>query len=260
MVSFSSVFQWATTPAFALEVALVFVAFKRRVYKRLTFFFLYSVLLLVSEIGQEWVSYTPWFYSGSYLYVFWSTQFVLSFLRLITIAEIARRSLRGYPAVWTFAWRTLSVAALLLMSWTTYSAIKYFHHFRRFLAVPGQRFEFMQAVLLLLLLFLGVYYRVWISLFYRLILTGICIYSSVLVANNQILLLNKLPADSIFGYIRRGSFLVPMIIWTYAVWRWGGAPETPPELIPQTTYDDLSPEIHNRLRELNDKLDKLRKR
>jgi len=254
MVSFSAIYQWASSPIDILEVTLLVVACRRRLYKRLAFFFAYVVLVPVWEIGEWWVSFTPWFYSVSYGYVFWSTQFVLSLLRLLTIGEIARRSLRGYPAVWTFAWRALSIAALLLFSWTTYSAFQYAHHFRRFLAIGGQRFEFMQAILLLLLLFLGVYYRVQVSRLYRWILIGICIYSSVQIANNQFLLLNKLSADSIFTYIRRGSFIAPVAIWTYAVWRWGNTPAQPPELISQSAYDKISPEIHDRLRELNDKL------
>jgi hypothetical protein len=201
-----------------------------------------------------WVSYLPYYNSAGYRYVYWSSQFLLSALRLLTIAEIARRSLRDYPAVWALAWRTLSVAALFLLSWTSYSAIQQLHHFRRFLAVPGQRLESMEAILLLVVLFLGVYYRVRISPLYRWILVGICIYSAIQVANNPILLLNKLAADSVFIYIRRGSFLLPLAIWTYAVWRWGASSTTPPDLISQERYDALSPEIHDRLRELNDKL------
>jgi hypothetical protein len=259
MLSFSAIYQWATAPTSILEVALVIIAWKRKLYRQLTFFFPYIILLPLTEIGQWWVSVTPWYYSESYSYVYWSAQFVLSLLRLLTIGEIARRSLRGYPAIWAFAWRTLSVVALLLLSWTTYSGFQNSHHFRKFLAIPGERFEFMQAILLLLLLSFGVYYRVQISRLYRWILIGICIYSSIQVADSQILFLNNPPADSIFSYIRRVSFMVPMAIWTYAVWRWGADSTTPPDLISQSQYDELSPQIHDRLRDLNDKLSKLRK-
>jgi hypothetical protein len=118
----------------------------------------------------------------------------------------------------------------------------------------------MQAILLLLLLALGVYYRVRISPLHRLILIGCCVYSSVQVANDQFLLINKIPVDSIFGDIRRGSFLVPVAIWTYAVWRHAKDSAPQPDRISQSTYDELSPPIHDRLRDLNGTLDKLRKR
>ena len=261
MVSFSSAFQWVTVPAnICLELALLFLSYKRRLWRQLIFFSAYIALIVPNEAFGWWVSYLPWFYSDGYRYTFWSIQFTFSLLRFLTIVEIARRSLRGYPAVWAFAWRTLSAATIVLLLWTTYSAIQFEHHFRRFVAVPGQRFEFMQAILLLLLLFLSLYYRVRISPFYRLILIGLGIYSAIQVANSQILLLNKLPADSIFNYIRRGSYLVPSAIWTYAVWRWDATTSQEPQLIPQTVYDDLSPQVHDRLRDLNDKSSKLIKR
>jgi hypothetical protein len=255
MLHFSSVFQWFMAPAdLCLEFAVLFIAFRRRLQTQLPIFSTYLILVTISEIMGWWVSFTPWFYSDRYLYVYWSYQFILSLLRLLTIAEIARRSLRGYPAVWTFGWRVLLATGLLLLSWTAYSATQSRHHIRRFVAVGGQRFELMQAILLLVLLLLGAYYRVQISQLYRSILIGICIYSAVQVANNQILFLNQLPADSIFGYIRRSSFLVALVIWTYAVWRWGASKQTEPQPITQTVYDDLAPQVHDHLRDLNDKL------
>jgi len=258
MANFSTVYGWMTEPiAVSLDLALLFISYRRKLWRQLKFFSAYVALLIPFEIAGWWISYLPWFYSAGYLYTFWSIQFAFSLLRFLTIAEIARRSLRGYPAVWAFAWRILSFATLGFLLWTTHSAIQYEHHFRRFLAVPGQRFELMQAILLLLFLFLGLYYRVQISPLYRLILIGLCVYSVIQVANDQILLLNKLPADSIFAYIRRGSFLVPSAIWTYAVWRWGASTALEPRLIPQAVYDELSPQVHDRLRDLNDKLSNL---
>lgn len=257
MVSFPSIFYWATVPLnFCLEFALLFLSFRRKLYRKLVFFFAYVVLLAVQEPVTWWVSYSPWYYSNAWGNTFWSIQFVLSLLRLLTIAEISRRSLRSYPAVWSLSWRVLSAVATLLMTWTAYSALRGPYYIRLFVAIGGRRFETMQAVLLLLLLFLGVYYGVRISQLYRLILIGICIYSAIQIATNQ-LLLAKIPADSIFEYIRRGSFLIPMAIWTYAAWRWGAASTAPPDLISQEKYDEMSPQIHDRLRDLNDKLSDL---
>jgi hypothetical protein len=45
-----------------------------------------------------------------------------------------------------------------------------------------------------------------------------------------------------------------LVIWAYAVWHWSGVPETPPKLISQAAYDDIYPQIHHRLRDLNFKL------
>jgi len=237
-----------------LELTLLYVAWRCRLYRHLVFFSAYIVLVTVQEFLGWWVSKIPWFHSSAYFYIFWSAQLVLSLIRLLTIAEIAKRSLRGYPAVWTLSWEILSAAGVILLSWATYSAIPYVHHPKKFIAVGGQHFELMQAILLLLVLILGVYYHVRVPALYRLILIGICIYSAVEVANSQLYLLNSKAAESIFGHIRQASYPISLTIWTYAVWRWGAASNTAPELISQGKYDELSPQIHDRLKELNDKL------
>jgi hypothetical protein len=257
MASFSSIFNWATGPLTAcLDFALLVLLIRRKLYRKLIFFSAYIVLLSAYEPVAWWISFLPWFNSLTWNTTFWSVQFILSLLRLLAIAEISRRSLIAYPAVWSLGWRVLSAAAAILLAWTAYSAFPGRHHFRIFMAVGFQRFETMQAILLLLLLFLGVYYRVQISHLYRRILIGICIYSAIQVAVNP-LLLAKIPADSVWQYTRRGSFVIPMVIWTYAVWRWGETPSAPPDLISQEKYDELSPQIHDRLKELNDKLSDL---
>ena len=254
MASFSSNVQLATEPLNnCLELGLLFSLVRNKLYRQLKFFSAYIVILCVLEPVGWWISFLPWFNSAAWSYTYWSIQLCLSTLRLLTIAEISRRSLIAYPAVWNFGWRLLSGAAAILLSWTAYSAFHSRHYIRIFVGAIGPRFEIMQATLLLLLLFLGVYYRVRISQLYRLILIGIFTYSAIEIANNP-LLLAKLPSDSVWEYVRRGSFLIPLVIWTYAVWRWGGTSSTPPDLISQEKYDELSPQIHDRLKELNDRL------
>jgi hypothetical protein len=255
MTSFSSVFQWATEPAIiCLYLGLIFFAITRRLDRQLKFFSVYIVIASLLEIFGWWATYSPWHSQSTYRYAYWSVQFVLSLLRLLTIAEISRRSLRGYPAVWAFASRLLITVAVILLAWTTSSAIGNVHHFRRFITAGDQRFECMQAILLLLVLAIGAYYHIEIPPLYRLILVGIGIYSAIQVANDQIAFLNT---SSVFDYIRRGTFPIALAIWTYAVWRWGSSPDAVPDRISQEKYDQLSPQIHDRLRELNDKLSDL---
>jgi hypothetical protein len=261
MVTFSSLLDWITTPAcYFLELTLLFISYKRKLYRLLVFFSVYIVLLNLYDALNEWVSFLPLFTTVAWNYVHWSVQFVFALLRLLTIAEISRRSLRGYPAVWAFAWRILSAAAMFLLSWAAYSAIQNVHHFRRILAVTGERFEFMQSILVILLLLLGAYYHVRIPPLFRWMLIGIGIYSAVQVTNDQFLLLRTPVADSIFVHLRHDIYPVPLAIWTYAAWRWGADSSTSPDRIPQSQYDDLSPQIYDRLEDLNDTLKRLGKR
>jgi hypothetical protein len=258
MVKFSSVFLWATAPTtICLELGLLFIAYRRRLYRQLVFFSAYIVVTTVAELGGWWVIYSPWHETERWRYVYWSLQFALSLLRLLTIAEISRRSLGKYPLVWTFASRFLAAVAAILLFWTARSAIQNLHHFRKFIMAGDQRFECMQAILLLVLLMVVVYYRVALSPLFRLVLIGIGIYSSLQVANDQLGIINVMQPNSILDYIRRGTYIIPLSMWVYAVWRWGANSNTQPKLLSQSAYDDLSPQIHDRLRELNDKLSDL---
>ena len=255
MATFSVVFACVNSTTLAcLYVVLLFFAFRRNLYQRLFFFTAYVILLVARDAAGLWVIHTSFYNLAAGLYIYWGSEFILTTLRLLTIAEISKRYLRGYPVVWAFALRLLTAVAVILLSWTAYSASQNVHHFRRFILVGDQRFEFMQAILLLLLFIIGIYYGLQISPLYRLILIGIGIYSSIQVADNQIGILHKMPPNSVFDYIRRGSFTVSLALWTYAVWRWAAVQDAKPKLISQATYDRLSPQLHDRLRELNDKL------
>jgi hypothetical protein len=261
MVTFSTLFVWVTAPAtFFLEFAFLFFAYRRKLYRQLLFLPVYVVSATASEVCGWAITYSSWYRSTAWLYFYWSVQFALSILRLLTIAEISLRTLRAYPAVWTFTSRLLTAAAATLMFWTIHSSIQNRQHFRVFILSGSLRFEFMQAVLLLLFLLLVTYYRVPLSPLYRLVLIGAGVYSSIQVAANQFGIIRGAPPNSVTDYIRRGTYMIPIAVWTYAAWRWGATSQTPPELIAQSTYDDLSPQIHDRLRELNDKLAKLSRR
>jgi hypothetical protein len=44
------------------------------------------------------------------------------------------------------------------------------------------------------------------------------------------------------------------MLWAWAIWRWADDSTVSPKLISQQSYDELSPQIHDRLRDLNDRL------
>jgi len=261
MTTFSTVFSWTVDSVFFLFYPIIlFFFFRRRLNRRLIFFAVYLVLLFIWAIVGLWISRTPIYSSHTWFEVYWSVEFALSILRLLTIAEISRRFLRAYPAVWALAAWLLSAAAIALLLWTIQSAIHNVHHIRRFILLGDQRFETMQAILLLLVLLIGVYYRMQIPLLYRFVLIGIGIYACIQVTNNPLGINQLILPNSPFDFIRRGSILISLGIWLYAIWRSPRIPDVRPELMSQATYDELAPQLHDRMRDLNDKLSRLIKR
>jgi hypothetical protein len=258
-VTFSSAFDWTI---FLLVDSLLLVTltiiFREKLYRRLFFFTIYLIVSVISDVIWRWRTTTsPYPHVRLWFDLYWSAEFLLSILRLLTFAEISRRILREYPAVSAVASWVLISSGTILLAWTAYPAI---HNVRRIwplVLVGDQRFALMQAILLLAFLTIGSYYRMRIPPLYWFVLVGIGIYSSLQVVNNELMLRQLVPAYSIPDFIRRASIVTSVGMWTYAVSRWSAVPESQPELIPQAAYDQFSLQIHDKMQELNDKLAKL---
>jgi hypothetical protein len=255
---FSAVFNWTIYVIFFIFCpATLYFIFRRKLYRSLKFFTGYQLLLLSWSALWLWIATTPAYNSTTWLYIYWSVQLALAILRLLTIGEISNQVLRSYPAIRAFGSWLLAGTATALLLWTAKSAVNNAHHVRRFILLSDQRFEFMLAVLVVLLLIFSVYYRIPIPPLYRLILIGIGIYASIQVANTELAVHTPVIQNSFSDYLGRAQSTISVVIWAYAVWRWSSVPEAKPPLISQNAYDDLSPQIHDRLRELNDKLSEL---
>ncbi len=114
--------------------------------------------------------------------------------------------------------------------------------------------ELSQSALILIILAIGVYYGLRIPPFYRWVLTGIFIYSAVQIVNYELGTIRNGTAGIVFSYVHRIAFIAPQVIWTWALWRLTPAQVRLPDRIPQEMYDEISPRVHDRLRELNDQL------
>jgi hypothetical protein len=237
-----------------LDILLFVLGLRRKLYRSLICFFAYIMFLVPRDFIWLWISHTTLFGTIPAFYFYWTTESILSILRLATIIEIARRALRDYPSVWALAWRFLAAIGAILFFWTADAALRHSHHLKFLITIGLQRFELMQATLLLSVLMIGVYYRIQIRPSYRWILVGICIFSAVQVANYELGRLTVHATNSVFDYLRRYSFLASQTIWMWALWRWAAVPHQPPELVSQALYDEHSERAHDRLRALNDRL------
>jgi hypothetical protein len=243
-----------------LLVALVALLIRKKVYRELAFLGAYIFFLVPREFVWLLISHSLYVRAPWAFYFYYVSDGILYSLRLLLIIEIAGRALRGYPAVWHFAWRILGLGGFMIVFWGTRSAIRHAHPKQQLVLTIQQYFNITEAVLLLLVLGIGLYYRIHVSNLYRLILTGICIYSAVQIVNSEFGRHIPVPAYSAFEFIGRYTFVIMIGIWTWAVWKWSPTPRTSPQLISQAEYDDLSPQVHDRLRDLNDRLAGLRKK
>lgn len=245
-----------TVTLYCLSLSLLALVLWRNLRRRLPAFTLFVVSFVTRDVVMLFFINSPFSYTRSWYYMFWTSEFILSAMYLFMITEVAGLFLRDYPSIWRSASRLLAVVGIVLTTWTVYSAMRFWGHPRFFVSVGDQHLVLTIAILILLLMAVGSYYRLKLHPLYRLVLIGIGIYASVQVVANQIEIQYRMGPNSIFDYMRRGSFGISELVWMYAVWRWAAAapPVRQSELIPQSEYDHLSPQVHSRLQDMTQQL------
>lgn len=241
-------------------LVLLAVVLSRRLYRQLWFLTAYVILLTPAVFAWIWLSQVPLVNTHFGFLYYWTANSILTFLRLFILAEICWRVLHEYRLVWTLAWRVLAGITCLLFMVTLYFLMQNAHGFQGFILTAQQGLDFTQAILLLLLLFIGAYYQIKISPLYRLVLVGSCIYSAVQLTNSQLGRYTKVPTNSVFDYMQHFTFVLMLVIWIWAVWRWAGVPDLPAARIEQATYDRLASHIHEGLAQPNEGLMKMLRR
>jgi hypothetical protein len=241
---------------YCLSLSLLALVLRRNLRRRLPFFTFFVISFITRDVATLFVN-RAFTYTRTWYYIFWTSEFIISAMYLFMIAEIASLFLRDYPSIWRSASRVLAVVGMVLTAWTGYSMMRFFGHPRLFFSVGDQRLTLTIAILILLLMAIGSYYRLKLHPLYRLVLIGIGIYTSVQVVTNQLLIQNRLAAATpLWDFLRRGSFGISELVWIYAVWRWAAAAPAvrQSELISQSKYEHLSPQLHNRLQDMIEKL------
>jgi hypothetical protein len=247
---------WLVT---CLELLLFVLVIRKRVYRTLIFFAVYIFLLVPRDMAWLYISHTQYLWKIWASYFYYISDAVLNFTRLLVIVEIGIRTLRGYPAVWHYVWRVLALIGSALVVWGTFEAIKRAHPTHQLILTIQSLLNGTQALMLLVILAIGLYYRVDVPRLFRSIVIGICIYSAVQIVNSEFGRYVANPTYSPFDLIQRYSVTIMELIWVWALWKWSGTPPQTLQRIPQEQYDDLSPHIHDRLRELNDRLSRMKK-
>lgn len=232
---------------------------RRLSYRVLWFFTAYVAIFLVRDFAWLIISNNhQMFYSLWAYYGFWSSEFLLSWLRAFAIAEICWRTLRSYSAVWPLSAGLLTLIAAVLLVWTAVSANANRGFFQRFVDIGLQRIELMQATLIVAFLVMASRYHIRVLPLHRLILVGFGVYSAVQVFNNELGWLEPRHLLPVFDTIRRASINASEMIWLYAT-ALPARKSMPaaPAASASGGIDELAPQIHDRLRELNDRLGEL---
>jgi hypothetical protein len=245
---------WAGS-ALAQLIVLVLLVPKGK-FRKLPFFAAYIALGLCQVAFLVGLYSAPELAKDTIRNLAWYSECITLAAQALATTEILKVTLRPYQGIWGLAWRTLaltSTVVLLLVAMATrgsWDGEKWFEINR------GYHLTFATAVIVCLLLIR--YYSIQVPAAYKMILAGFCFYSCTEILINTVL--QALLKTSFYAYqpiwqsSTMLSFIVALSIWAAALWQpfpVEARPRTPPS---DSIHQRLSPEINERLRELNEKL------
>ncbi len=235
-----------------LAVLVCSIALWRRLYLRLPLFTAYLVLLAGRDALAWWFYLDLGYTSRAASYYYWITQGILVTARAAAVAEIAWRALREYRGVWALAWRVLLIIALFLLLQATLDARGSRAWISPLILTAERGLELAAVGILVLLLAICRYYGIQLEPVQKMIALGLGFYSAIQVLNNSVLRVTHY--FPMWNEIRIISFQVALVIWLLALLRPLPKAVPAPALLSQSVYDELSPQVNQRLRVLNQRL------
>lgn len=254
---------WLWELSVAIQVVVCTVLFLKGNFRRVPFFTAY-VIGNICQALVFYVAYTQLGYtSRSAALIAWWSQCIAQLLRVLAITEVLRLILKAYRGIWALGWRVLLLAFVavfsvaLIGSWRNLS-------WAVLLADRGFHLAFGAALVACVLLVH--YYLIPIHPVYRALLGGFCFYSCMVVVANTVggmLFAQGNPNfQMIWQLVTVGAFVVVVAVWAAVLGKplpepWQQVTPTPEAA---RTYWDMSPRINERLRRLNEQLDRFWKR
>ena len=200
-----------------LKVSLCVLAWYRRLYQRLPFFFVY-VVLLVAEVSVVWLAYRLWGYTSRVAwYTYWDAVGTLLVARGFVVAELCRASLRDYPAIWALLRKALGVIAAIVLGAAVIAAYQNKVPIAAFVLTAERGLEISILVILVAMIGLAVRYEIAPASLERGIILGLALYSTFQVLNDSFMNQWMAPHFLWWNSVRILAFDVALLLWIVAL-------------------------------------------
>jgi hypothetical protein len=239
-----------------LQLIAVILLFAKGGFRKLPFFTVYVALNLCQVAFLVFVYSTRGSTSDSGKILAWYSECVTLLAQAMATTEILKVTLRPYQGIWGLVWRALAFTSAIVVLFVALAARGAWFAAKWFELNRGYHLTFAAAVIVCLLLVR--YYSIQVPAAYKMILGGFCLYSCTEILIHTVL--QSLAKKAFYAYepvwqsSTMVSFLVVLFIWVAALWK--PLPVEARQAAPSSdsVYQRLSPEINERLRELNAKL------
>ncbi len=265
---------WSTVGFQVLLCALVYF---RNLRRRLPFFALHVIVLLIGTLGVQLVYRHFGFRSVASFNAYRIAAGLIVIARSFAVAELCRYELRAYRGIWALTWRFLALLALFFLGRAAFDAWGQVGGIAIYGLTIERDFGISSIVILLAMLSIRNYYGLTLPRLEKSIAVGLCVVWFIDILNNTMLryafteylsfwffpkyatlwpgIRSQVEsANDLWNTIRTSGLIVSISIWCYALREPLPAPAKPPVLLPAEVYRELSPAVNLRLRAFNDKL------
>ena len=142
----------------------------------------------------------------------------------------------------------------VLSVWCAFSAYANRDWIAKFFYVGVQRFEFMQAFVLVVILAFAVHFRIEFRPGYRLLIYGLCFYSVTQCIIATLSSRNPILTYAWFNSARAISYAGVLLVWICAIYQLIPSLEPDTSTVSAATYREMAPVLNLRLRQLNDRM------
>lgn len=259
MGGWTALVGWLWGISVGAQAVLCGVLFIKGNFRKIPIFTTYVAANLCQAILMFAIYKAIGFRSQGAIAIGWSSQTCIQILRAAATTEALRQVLKPFRGIWGLAWRFLVAAFGVIFLVVVFSSGR--NVFWAILLMD-RGFHVAFAVALVACLLLVHHYSVPIPSGYKALLGGFCFYSCTVVLTNTfgaiLFLRRNLHYEAIWQLATVGAFIAVLLVWTVAL-------RNPlPEPIrtgkgggPEISYGELSPQINERLRLLNELLNRL---
>lgn len=251
-MSLSDKFQWAAGAL--LQLTVLFLALRRRLFGRQPFLTLYLCLLIVEQIVMAVVYAALGVRSYISFYTFWALQAVLVSFRGSAVYEVCRILLAPFAGVWKLSRSVLLLIAAILTVTAFLAAAQSGPRISAIISTTSRGLELAIVGVLIFGLAFCRYYQVRVPGYLIWICLGFGFYSAVQVVNDTFLRRFLLGYFPLWEQLWVLSFNIAVLIWCVALWKPLPALQLAPATLEPATYGALAPQVTSRLRELNSRL------
>ena len=236
-------------------IALTLLLLRRNASK-IPFFTTYIALNLCQAGFMLVLTLIPTLSHNTFARLSWLAEAITLLAQAVATTEILGLTLRPYPGIWGLAWRALvavSSLVVLILVWVSHArGIEQLW----FQINRGYHLTFATAVIACLALVR--YYSIRVPSAFKMILAGFCLNSCVEVLVNTLIQVLFHKGYEIYQaaweIVIMISFVASLTIWIVALRKPFPVDDRQIASPSDSAYRTLSPEINERLREINEKL------